>query len=337
VASRDGLEFEIMRGDPLVFALEGSHALGSSLGASLGVPLASHEERDFEDGEFKIRSLVTVRDRDVYVLHALAGSPSQSPADQLLRLLTLLGAVRDAGAARVTALVPYLAFARKDARTKPRDPLTLRYVAGFFEAVGVDLIAVLDVHNIAAFENAFRCRTEHLEARPLFVAWLRERLGGDPVVMVSPDAGGVKRAERLRQSLERALGRGVGMAFLEKYRSEGVVSGEALVGQVDGRAAVILDDLISTGTTLARAAHACVAAGATRVLAAASHGLFVGEANRILGEAPLEAVVVTDSVPAFRIVPGALQDKLVTLATGPLLADVVRRLHAGGSLSALRE
>jgi ribose-phosphate pyrophosphokinase len=326
-----------MLGDALVFALEGSRALGSSLAEGLGVTLTPHEEREFDDGEFKIRPLTGVRDRDVYVLHTLAGSPSQSPGDQLLRLLALLGAVRDAGAARLTALVPYLAFARKDARTKPRDPLTLRYVASFFEAVGVDLVVVLDVHNLAAFENAFRCRTEHLEARPLFADWLHERVGDAALAVVSPDAGGVKRAERLRQSLERARGRSIGLAFLEKYRSAGVVSGERLVGEVNGRVAVILDDLISTGTTLARAAHACVNAGAARVFAAATHGLFVGEASRILGEAPLEAVVVTDSVPAFRVAPGALRDKLVTLKVGPLLAEVVRRLHSAGSLSALRE
>jgi ribose-phosphate pyrophosphokinase len=326
-----------MTGEPLVFALEGSRALGASVAGGLGLALTPHEEREFDDGEFKVRPLAGVRDRDVYVLHALAGSPSQSPGDQLLRLLAMLGAVRDAGAARLTALVPYLAFARKDARTKPRDPLTLRYIATFFEAVGVDLVAVLDVHNLAAFENAFRCRTEHLEARPLFADWLHQRLGDTALAVVSPDVGGVKRAERLRQSLERTSGRSVGMAFLEKYRSAGVVTGEALVGDVNGRVAVILDDLISTGTTLARAAHACVGAGASRVFAAATHGLFVGEANRILGEAPLEAVVITDSVPAFRVAPGALHDKLVTLAAGPLLTEVVRRLHSAGSLSALRE
>ena len=337
MTSRPGSEVGRVSTAPLLFALEGSRELGTRIATELGTELAPHEERDFEDGEHKIRPLTSVRGRDVYALHPLAGSQTQSPNDRLIRLLVFLGALRDAGASRVTAIAPYLAYARKDARTKPRDPVTLRYVAALFEAVRVDCVVVLDVHNLAAFQNAFRCRTEHLEARPLVVDWVRSRLGADAVTVVSPDVGGVKRAERLRQSLERGLGRSVGMAFLEKYRSAGVVSGETLVGNVAGGAALIVDDLISSGTTIARAARACSSAGANRVIAVASHGLFVGDANRVLGEAPLESVVVTDSVSPFRVQPGPLRDRLVVLETGPLLAEVVRRLHHEESLTALFE
>ena len=320
---------------PLVFALDGSRELGTALAAVLGSDLAPHEEREFEDGEHKIRPLASVRGRDAFVLHSLAASPGQSPNDKLVRLLAFLGALRDAGASRLTALVPYLAYARKDARTKSRDPVTLRYVATWFEAVGVDCVAVLDVHNVAAFQNAFRCRTESLEARSLLVDWVRIRVRDEPVVVVSPDAGGLKRAERMRQSLERVLGRPIGMAFQEKYRSAGVLSGGTLVGDVAGATALIVDDLISSGSTIARAAEACSRAGAARVIAAATHGLFVGDANRILGRAPLQAVVVTDSVPPFRVEPGPLRDRLVVLQTAPLLAEVVRRLHCDESVSEL--
>jgi ribose-phosphate pyrophosphokinase len=322
---------------PLLFALDGSRELGAGIAAGLGIELASHEEREFEDGEHKIRPLISVRARDVFVLHSLAASPGRSPNDRLVRLLVFLGALRDAGASRITALVPYLAYARKDARTKPRDPVTLRYVAQLFEAVGVDCVAVLDVHNVAAFQNAFRCRTEQLEIRPLLVDWLCTRFRHEPLTVVSPDVGGVKRAERLRLALERTVDQPVGMAFLEKYRSGGVLSGGTLVGEVTGRTGLVVDDLISSGSTIARAAEACARAGAARVLAAATHGLFVGDANRILGQAPLEAVVVTDSVPPFRVQPGALQDRLIVLETAPLLAEVVRRLHHDESLTELFE
>jgi ribose-phosphate pyrophosphokinase len=315
-----------------LFALDATRELGAAVAGRLGVELAAHEEREFEDGEHKARPLVSVRDRDVYVLQSLHGGPQQSPHDKLCRLLFFLGALRDAGAARLTAVVPYLAYARKDRRTKSRDPVTTRYVAELFEAVGLDRIVVLDVHNLAAFENAFRCRTEHLEARGLFAAHLAPRLRGRGVTVVSPDAGGAKRAEALRESLAAALGEDVGLAFLEKKRSGGVVSGEAVVGDLVGRSAVIVDDLISTGTTLGRAALACRAAGAERAIAAVTHGLFIGGAEQTLRDSPLETLLVTNSVPPFRVTPETVRARLTVLDVAPLLAEAIRRLHEGGSL-----
>src|SRR5690606_10337866 len=133
----------------------------------------------FEDGEHKIRPLTSVRGRDVYVLSSLYGETDRSPDEKLCRLLFFIATLRDNGATRVTAVVPYLAYARKDRRTQSRDPVTTRYVASLFEAVGVDRVVTLDVHNLAAFQNAFRCRTEHLEARMLFVRHLVERFETD--------------------------------------------------------------------------------------------------------------------------------------------------------------
>ena len=121
-----------------------------------------------ELGEHKSRSLETVRGRDVYVIHSLYGEPSQSVNDKLVRLLFFIGSLKDASAARVTAAIPYLCYARKDRRTKPRDPLALRYLASALEAVGTDHVVTIDVHNVAAYENAFRISTDHLEARKAF-------------------------------------------------------------------------------------------------------------------------------------------------------------------------
>lgn len=320
---------------PCLFALESTRAWGEAIAAHLGSPLQPHEERDFEDGEHKARPLVSVRGRHVYVLQSLYGDATQSPSDKLCRLLFFIGALKDAAAASVTAVVPYLAYARKDRRTKARDPVTTRYVAALFEAVGTGRIVTLDVHNLAAYENAFRCGTEHLEATGLFVAHFLPMLAGREVAVVSPDAGGIKRAESFRLRLAAALGRPVAAAFAEKHRSEGVVSGELIVGEVAGRCAIIIDDLIGAGTTILRTATACRRLGASAVYAAASHGLFVGDAPRMLADEALTGLVVTDSVPAFRLPVGPVRDKLVVLATASLFAEAISRMHGGGSIAAL--
>ena len=316
----------------ILFALGASGDFGAAISRARGVSLAPHEEREFEDGEHKCRPLASVRGRDVFVVHSLYGEGGESGNDKLCRLLFFIGALKDAAAARVTALVPYLCYSRKDRKSKPRDPVTTRYVATLFEAVGTDRVVTLDVHNLAAYQNAFRCGTEHLEARPLFVAALAPRVGDAAVAVVSPDVGGVKRADAFRESLVRALGREVPLAIMEKTRSEGVVSGAALVGDVAGRVAILVDDLISTGTTLARTATACRARGASRVIAAATHGLFTGDANARLAEPTLDEIVVTDSVPPFRLTDPAARRKLTMLPVAPLFAEAARRIHENGSL-----
>lgn len=307
-------------------------SFGDGVARALGTDVAAHEERVFEDGEHKCRSLVSVRGADVFVLDALHGDVERSPNDKLCRLLFFLGALRDAGAGRLTAVLPYLCYARKERKTKPRDPVTTRYVAALFEAVGTDAVVTIDVHNLAAYQNAFRLRAEHLEARPLFVRHFLPLLGDAPVVVVSPDAGGMKRADALRLSLARALGRDVGIAMLEKRRSEGAVSGAEVFGHVAGATAIIVDDLVSTGTTLARTAQACRGRGAARVLAAATHGLFTRGAAEALAEPALERLVVVNTVPPFRLPPRVVRDRLTVLVAAPLFAEAIRRLHTGGSL-----
>ncbi|MGE0707519.1 MAG: ribose-phosphate diphosphokinase [Planctomycetota bacterium] len=316
------------RAAPLLFALEGSRALGERVGACLGRPLAPHEEREFEYGQHKTRALVSVRRRRVYVLHSLHGEPGQSANDKLVRLLFFTGALRDAGAAEVTAVVPFLCYARKERRTQLRDPVSTRYLAALFEAVGTERVVVLDVHSLAAFENAFRCRVEHLEAQGAFAAHFARALADEEVTVVSPDAGGAKRATRFRGALEDALGRRVGAAWIDKTRSGGEVRGEAVaIGELRGRAAVLYDDMICGGTTVARAARACLEAGATRVQAAATHGAFTLAANAALADAALERVVVLDTLPPFALDPGLVARRLTLLPGAPLLAEGIRRVE----------
>jgi ribose-phosphate pyrophosphokinase len=320
--------------DFAIFALNASRAFGEPLAERLGMPLGAHEERDFEDGEHKARPLESVRSKDVFVVQSLYGDTEQSVNDKLLRLLFFIGALRDASAAGVTAVVPYLAYARKDRKTKTRDPVATRYVAALFEAVGTDRVVTIDVHNLAAFQNAFRCRTDHLEATGLFVQHLESAIDGE-VAVVSPDAGGVKRADRFRKAFARATGKEVGGAFMEKYRSRGVVSGETFVGDVEGRTAIVIDDLISTGTTMARAARACRGRGATAVHAVATHGIFVGDATAIVADPAFDSIVVTNTIPPFRLPADLAEKRLTVLDAAPLFAEAVKRIHSGGSLVAL--
>jgi ribose-phosphate pyrophosphokinase len=317
-----------------LFALQATADLGQAVAHTLGQKLAAHEERAFEDGEHKVRPLDTVRGTDAYVIQSLHSGPSESANDKLCRLLFFIGAIKDAGADRVTAVVPYLCYARKDRRTKPNDPVTTRYIAEMFEAVGTDCIVTLEVHNPMAFENAFRCRTVTLTGTPLFVDYVRV-LKNESLCVVSPDTGGAKRAELLRETLEVVLGRPVGKAFSDKHRSAGVVSGDLFIGDVAGATALVIDDLISTGGTLLRAARAARKAGARRVIALVTHGLFMAGSAEVLADPAIDRLVITDAVPAFRLASGPARDKVDILPTASLLAETIRRLHDGEALTDL--
>jgi ribose-phosphate pyrophosphokinase len=317
-----------------LFVMQSTAELGRDIARALGEPVAAHEERTFEDGEHKVRTLDPVAGAGVFVVQSTHGGPHESANDKLCRLLFFIGALKDAGAARVTAVVPYLCYARKDRRTKANDPVTTRYVAGLFESVGTDCIVTLEVHNPAAFENAFRCRTATLTGAPLFVDYAKS-LADDTLCVVSPDTGGAKRAELFREALKTARGRPVGKAFVDKHRSAGVVSGDLLVGDVAGATALVVDDLISTGGTLLRAARAARKAGAKRVIALVTHGLFMPGSAEVLADPAIDRLVVTDTIPPFRLGAGAPHNKLTILPSAPLLAEAIRRLHEERSLADL--
>jgi ribose-phosphate pyrophosphokinase len=322
--------------EPQLFAPEASRAFGERVAAVLEVPLSPMEEREYEGGEHKTRPLVSVRGRRVFVLQSLSGDAAGSANDRLCRLLFFIAGLKDSGAASVTACVPYLAYARKDRRTKDRDPVSLRYVAQLIEAVGTDHVIGLDAHNLAAFESAFRCPVDHLEAAPLLATHLAAQTGGAPVCIVSPDIGGAKRAQRVQEILESRTGGEVGFALIEKRRSSGVVSGgEQVIGPVTGTLAVIVDDLISAGTTLMRGVRACRAAGATGVWAFATHGVFVPEARQLLGSDGPDRLIVTDSILPTRI--GDEARAPVVLPVSSLYAEAIRRISSGESVVALRE
>lgn len=320
-----------------LFALQSSYELGSLIAGELGISLARHEERNFEDGEHKCRPLENVRNDHVFVIESLYGDERMSVNDKLCRLLFFIATLKDASAKHITAIVPYLCYARKDRRTKSRDPVTTRYVAQLFEAAGTDHIVTLDVHNIQAYENAFRIPAALLEAKKVFADAIISSHAGEDVVVMSPDIGGVKRAEQFQQSLSQRFGKSIPLAFMEKYRSSGEVWGETVVGDVRNSSVIIIDDLISTGGTLARCAEACTRAGAKTVMAIATHGIFTGQPDITLGNGSLQKIVVTNSIPPFRLQHAKVRERVSVLNIAPLFATAIKRLYEGGSLSALLE
>lgn len=324
-----------MSDDIRIFAPSESRGFGRAVAAALNTELDAHHERRFTDGEHEMRSQVNVRGRDVFVVQSLYADDAKSVNDKLCRLLFFLGALHDASAKRVTAVVPYLCYQRKDRKTRPRGPVTTRYVARLFEAVGVDRILTMDVHNLAVLQNSFRARTEHLEARPLFVDYVEDEVADTPVTVVSPDEGGVKRAAKFAEGLGERLGREVPTAFVEKVRTEEKVTGGELVGTVEGRTAIVVDDLISTGGTLTQAVVSCAESGADVVHAVATHGVFVGNSDTRLAKSPLDTLFVTNTI-ASRLT-GKAAERLKICDAAPRFAAAINAIHSETSVSALNE
>jgi ribose-phosphate pyrophosphokinase len=310
-----------------LFALEDSRAYGERVAARLGVVLVSHEERDFEDSEHLARPLQTVLSRHAVVIHSLYAAAGRSVDDKLCRLLFFCAALKDSGAARVTAVVPYLCYMRQDRRTQSDDPISSRYLAQLFEASGIDNVVTVEVHNVAAFENAFRIPTRHIESASLFAAHFAALTGTAGIVAVSPDAGGERRAEQFRQALEAATGRRVDSAIVEKHRRRGTITGEWLAGDVAGKIAIVFDDLISTGNTLRHAASALRAAGAARIFAAVAHGLPTADAIAVIQDPIFEGVVLTDTVQQPSVSAEFGAGRLATVDSTAAVAAAIAKLQ----------
>lgn len=311
-----------------IFSLQPDNPLVHNVCGQLGTAPAQHEELTSENGERQIRALMAVRDRDVYVIESLHRDESLTVHDKLVRLLFFLGALRDAGAARITCVAPYLCYSTKHRRIAPQGPVATRYLARLFEAVQLDRLVTMDVHNPAAFENAFRIATEHLTAIPTFAEHFAPLIGRREAAVVAPDATSVERCEAFRTALEQRLNRPVAAAFIEKLRYDGTATGGNVVGNVHGRVVILVDDMICSGQTLARAAHACWAQGALEAHGAATHGSFTKETGRLLLHSGIATVAILDTIPS-RSLDAELQKRLHILSCASVLASAIRRLHTG--------
>jgi ribose-phosphate pyrophosphokinase len=291
--------------------------LGEGVAARLDVRVGDRVLEHFPDGEVRIRIHESVRGDDVYIVQ-----PTGPPVgENLLELLFLTDACRRAGAERITAVVAYLGYARQDRREQSGEPLSARLVAQLVEAGGVDRLVAVDLHT-PSIEGCFAIPVEHLSAVDLLAEAIRPDPGRDAVI-VSPDLGAVKLAERYAARL------GLPIAIVHKTRTSGTeVTARGLVGEVRGRAPIVIDDMISTGGTLAAAIGAVLHAGALPdVTVAATHALLVGPAAERLARLPIHRLVATDSL-SLPTPPGVPLER-VSLA--PLLAEAIRRLHGGDS------
>jgi ribose-phosphate pyrophosphokinase len=312
--------------EPRLYALSDSLELGKAIAREAGIELSALEEQTFESGEFKVRPLTTVRDRPAYALQTLAGSPTRPIADSFLRLLFLLNGLRDAGANPCIAVIPYLAYAREDRRTEPRDPINTRYVAQLLEASGAARVIVLDVHNSGALDNAFRIEVDHLTAIPMLADHIATRFETADMVVVSPDVGGIPRSKLFHQVLEERLNRPAKIAFVEKRRISVEACTGRFAGEAAGRHAVIVDDICATGATLIHAAERCREAGATDVHVAVTHTPSPAGLKAVLACSAVTGVVATDSAGMKLDLTPAEQGKLRTLPVAPLFAQAIGRV-----------
>ena len=343
-----------------LFGLDGSARYTQQVARFLDVPLSRHVERFFADRETYVRSEVNVRGCDVYVVTSLYADPDQSVPEKLVKLLFFTGSLFDASARRITVVTPYLGYARQDRKTESRAPISIKYIAQCLEAVGANRVLTMDVHNLSAFQNAFRIPTDNLEAKNLLADFLcgvdsGRETGGTPqrvedhlpeplvdapedLVVLAPDSGGMGRAKRFRNALEKRLGKpnSVEVAYLDKERLNGSgVAGSKIVGQVKQKRVVILDDMISSGGTLKLCVDAVERHKGHVFAACASHGLFVGEkVHKNLAGIP--RLVVTDTIQPFRLKEDKLEGTLHVIPTARMFAQALRRTHEeGGSISDL--
>jgi ribose-phosphate pyrophosphokinase len=295
--------------------------LANDICGELGLKLGDITVDRFKDGEIRVKIEENVREVDVFMIQS-----TQAPAENLLELLLMIDAAKRSSASRITAVIPYYGYARQDKKDQPRVPITAKLVADLLTQVGADRVLTLDLH-AEQIQGFFSIPVDHLYASPVFAEFFGRRdLSG--YVVVSPDAGGARRA----RGYAKRMG-GLPMAIVDKRR-EKKDQPEALnvVGDVEGKVCLLLDDLISTGGTLIQAADLLLQRGARQVRVAATHGVLAGEAAEKLSASPIEEIVVTDSLP----IRDRLQDdKFCVLSIARLLSEAISRIHNGESVSSL--
>jgi ribose-phosphate pyrophosphokinase len=287
----------------------------------LQVPVTDARLRRFPDGEINVKIEDSMRGHDVFVIQ-----PTCPPVNEhLMELFIILDALRRASAGRVTAVVPYYGYARKERKTQPREPITAKLIANFITLAGADRLLLLDLH-AEAIEGFFDVPTDHLSPHRIISEYLLTR-GLKNLTVVAPDAGGGRRAELVANHLKAPI------AFGYKRRSgDDEVELIAVSGEVKGRDCVVVEDIITTGGTISKLAQSLHAQGASKVLVAATHPVLTGNAIERLKKADVDEVIVTDSVP---IPADKLGPPLTVLSVAPLLAEAIIRVHENRSVSEL--
>ncbi len=310
-----------MDGRLLVFSGNANEGLAREIATNLRIGLGRALVGQFKNGETRVKLHDNVRGCDVFVVQ-----PTCAPVDHhLMELLLLIDALRRASAARVTAVIPYYGYAKQEKKTSGREPISAKLVANLIRIAGADRVLTMDLH-APAIEGFFDIPVDHLQAAQMLSDYVRGLNLPNPVV-VSPDAGGVGRANRFRERI------GAGLAIIAKQRPEpDIAEILEIVGDVEGKTAIIVDDMISTGGTLVDAAHALLDRGARKVYACATHGVFSDEAMNIIKGSDLVETVVTNTIPQS---PTSMDSRVRTISVAPLFAEAIMRIHKDLSLSAL--
>jgi len=296
--------------------------LASAVASTLGLELGKADVGTFSDGEVNVEIRENVRGMDCFVLQSIC-----HPANtHLMELLIVVDALRRSSARRITAVVPYYGYARQDRKVAPRTPITAKLVADLITVAGTDRVLCLDLH-AGQIQGFFNLPVDNLYATPVLLQAIRQRFGGN-LVVISPDAGGVERARAYAKRLEASL------AIIDKRRESANVSEVMnIVGEVQDRTCVMVDDIVDTAGTLAEGARALVQAGARHVYAAVTHPVLSGPAIKRIEESPLEEVVVTDTIPLRAEARECAKVQVVSIAS--LLGEAIRRITNEESVSSL--
>jgi ribose-phosphate pyrophosphokinase len=306
-----------------IFSGSANQPLAAQIAEYLEIPLGRARLARFSDGEIFAEIQENVRGVDVYVVQ-----PTCAPAnDNLMELLIIVDALKRASAGSITAVIPYYGYGRQDRKVAPRTPITAKLVADLLTAAGVERVVSVDLH-AGQIQGFFSIPFDHLYAMPPFLDYLRGRFSNSKPVFVSPDAGGVERTRAYAKRMD------VDLAIIDKRREKANVSEVMnIIGEIEGRDCVIIDDMIDTAGTLTNAAKALKDQGARSVSAAATHGVLSGSAIERIASSVLDEVVVSDTIPLSAA--GKASGKFKVLSVDRLLGEAIKRIHNGDSVSSL--
>jgi ribose-phosphate pyrophosphokinase len=304
-----------------------------------------HREERRPDGEAYTAALDNVRGTDVFVISSLYGDEVESVDEKFMKASLFINTLHHASASRITLVAPYLCYARQDKKMGSREPISTQAIAIMLEAIGVDRLLTMDVHNLGAEQNAFRIPIDNLEGRkPLADVIASDYLGklGEPhdgyrlrgLKVLTPDAGGTSRTKLMQESLEKRLGMQVGIVYADKTRKNAESVKVQIIGDVNYQNIIVVDDLISTGGTIAEVCQAVRTGGGHLWGIVATHGLFVNSAPKKLEDIP--RIYITDTIQPFRLAGSETMKSVKVVPTAPMFAEAIRRIHLeGGSISEL--
>jgi len=315
---------EADRSDELrILSGNANRPLSQAIADRVGVPLSNMEVGRFADGEIRVRIEESVRGADVFLVQPTCPPTSEN----IMELLVILDALKRASARRTTAVIPYYGYARQEKKTRPRDPISAKLVADLISVAGANRILTVDLH-VQSIQGFFDIPVDHIPAGPLLAEDLVSRgFTGTDTVVVSPDVGGVGTAKALADRLSASL------AIIAKRRPEpNLVEVIQVIGDLAGKRAVIVDDIVDTGGSLISAAKMIAERGASEIYAYATHGILSGDAVVGLETAPIKEIVLTDTIP---IPPAKRSSKVRLLSVAPIVAEAIKRVHADSSVSTI--